>query len=126
MIDEKKYLKKLIGELKHFFTIEEDDRADAAFELEDKWGNDDEFDEKDNSGISKETQEIVSGLGLLHHYEDNPEEHDYMLKQILIDVENRLAILDKEGQEQKFGGRVEEGERADDEDEDEEEEKFIV
>jgi len=97
MKDEKEYVEKLIAELKRFFTLELEEREKAAFDLNDNW----RADCKGLAEISEETEDIVSSLQVLHHYMDDPTEHDYMIQQILLDLEERLNILEREDKEAK-------------------------
>lgn len=110
MRDEKKFLKDLIAELRRFFTLKPEEREKAALNLNDNWYMDcrdyskmKDWQKKacninleDNSKISKETEDIVSSLTILHHYADNPEAYDDMIAQILKDAEDRLSVLKKE------------------------------
>jgi hypothetical protein len=113
MRNEKKYLEDLVAELKKFFTLEMEEREKAAMNLNDNWQFDtrdyskmkdwqkkaSNIKQEDNSKISKETEDIVSSLLVLHHYADDPQTHDEMIAQILKDTEERLAILEAEEEE---------------------------
>lgn len=119
-MDEKKYLTKLLEQLKGFFTLEADEREDAAQDLNDNWLVDSE-----DAEISEATKEISNSLELLHHYAEDPELHDEIIAQILLDVERQLRNLEKVEKEKKGEENKEEDsiEIEVDEDEDLEDEK---
>ena len=95
MKTEKQYLKELAEELKRFLSLEFEEKEKAAFDLNDNW----QFKYRGCPEVSRETEDIVAGLLILHHYTEDPEEHDEMIKQILRDIGERLAAIDKEEKE---------------------------
>jgi hypothetical protein len=109
MRDEKKALMDLIAELKRFLTLNLEEKKKEALVLND-WGFDcrdyskfkdwqkkaNNIPQEDNSKISLETEDIFSSLTVLHHYADDPEGHDEMIKSILEDAEEHLKVLEKD------------------------------
>ena len=93
MKDEKKYILKLIAELKRFFTFEEEEEREAvALEICVKL----QLTEEDEENMSKETGEISASLALLEDYASDPAVYDEMMGQILVDAELQLKKLEKE------------------------------
>jgi hypothetical protein len=109
MRDEIKALKDLIEKLKRFLTLNLEEKKkealiinDIGFDCRDysqfkdwqKKANN--IPQEDNSKISTETEDIFSSLTVLHHYADNPESHDDLIRDILEDAEKHLIKLEKD------------------------------
>lgn len=98
MKDEKKYLTKLIAELKKFFLLqEEEEREKAALEICVKL----QLTEEDEESMSKEAQEISASLDLLEDYASDPAVFDEMMGQVLVDAEEQLRKLESGSEEVK-------------------------
>lgn len=109
MRDEQKALMDLIEKLKRFLTLDLEQKKKEALILND-WGFDcrdyskfkdwqkkaSNIPREDNSKISQETEDIFSSLTVLHHYAENPESHDDLIREILADAEKHLIKLEKD------------------------------
>jgi hypothetical protein len=121
-MDEKKYLNKLLEQLKGFFTLEQDEREDAAQDLNDNWI----IDPEKNPEVSLETVAISDSLEILHHYGEDPELYDEIIGQILLDVQRQIEFLETKEKEMKYDSKKEKAvdeEFEDDDDEDLEEDE---
>jgi len=95
--NEKQYLIELAEELKRFLGLELEEKEKVAFDLNDNW----QCKCRGCPEVSKKTEDIVSTLLVMHHYPEDPEEHDQMIKQILRDIRERLETLEKEEKAQQ-------------------------